>query len=218
MSSYLNYKAQPVWFNEWSLVGVTISLPELSLPCAACSLPWRMRNSQNPGPRPHTSHTTQMPAEKHRLRCTGFGAVLLHHYSQNGWGSPPFHVLWFTRGLLQTVLFQIRSCLSPFSILWAQTRNQKSTPEEWRITSEQQELVGTYCSFGPSVGKPQACSTHSLRVFPVGLSPHALAGTHSFTLNLLVFLPPLPLTRSLCSLGSPLKETTGTKILYTGLP
>lgn len=144
----------------------------VSFPVQVAHLPWRTMDPHNPRLTPH----------KCLHKTTGYGAWLaLCHYSQMGWGWPPFHVPWFSQGLLRALLFWVRSHLHPSSIFWPQTRSRKSTPQEWHTTSEGQAVVGTHCSFWSLVGKPKACSTYPFRGSPVGLSPPAIAGTRSFT-------------------------------------
>lgn len=62
-----------------SLCSVIISIPELSILCADGALP--AEDDEFPEPQAHAS---QRPEQSHRLRATGFGAVLLCVYPQTG--------------------------------------------------------------------------------------------------------------------------------------
>lgn len=153
-----------------------------------------------------------MPTQSHRLGSTGYGAVLCHHLRLAEGHNPS--MTRFSRGSLQAVLPRSGAAhILPYSP--ATDRKPKvSAPGLTR--SQRGTGVGGYTLQFLALGGQTGFVLHTLSDVPSGLP--AVAGTHSFLQLLLVFLPLLPHFHSLPVLPeSPLKETTGTRILNTGL-
>lgn len=198
-------RSGPVWLSHCRFI---ISIPELSSLCRLLTSHqgWRIPGGSG-------SHHTNAYTAPQALLHGAWGCALSLSQAGCGWPLPmsPDSLVGYCRQFSSG-----QELPHPSSILWPhpETNSQRLRSDTQPVSDRSWRV---HCSVWPSVGKPKACSTHPCRGSPWAWAPLLLLEpTYSYSPY---WLSPSPasLPHALCFLGSPLKETTCTETLHTGL-